>query len=134
VLNGGGLLFYYWLLSWFAPRLGLGKWFVVLLTLAFVGQFVAGTVPDVSGVKRRIHRLAAYGMAYLFVPLSILMVNAPHISTLGKYFGLLCLAYLFSGWFLFLFFPKSKEHYLVFQVLYVVAFQLQILVAAYTAS
>src|SRR4051812_33711756 len=52
VLSGSGALFYYWLLRWFVPKLGLGGWFVALLTLAFVGQFVAGLVADTTGLHR----------------------------------------------------------------------------------
>jgi hypothetical protein len=138
VLSGAGVLFYYWLMAWFVPELGLGKLFVVLLTFAFIGQFVAGLVPDalsdVSGVKRRVHRVAAYGMAYLFVPLSLLILMAPHASGFGRYFGIVCLAYLICGWLLISFVPGSRKHYLVFQVVYVVAFQLQILITIYTMA
>jgi hypothetical protein len=131
VMSGGGLLFYYWTLKWLVPRLDLGLWFSFLITLAFIGQFVAGLVADVVGHRRRIHRIAAYAMAYLFLPLSVLLINASNISGPARIIGILCLIYMIGSLLLINLVPATRKHYLIYQASYIVAFQLQILSAAY---
>lgn len=134
VLSAGGALFYYWTVKYFVPRLGLGWLFVALLTLAFVGQFVAGLIADTTGLRRRVHRLAAYGMAYLFLPLSFLMIVAPHVSAIGRVIGAVCFSYLVLGWLLIKLVPKTLDNYLILQALYILAFQIQILSAYYIVN
>lgn len=131
VMCGIGGIFYYWILVWLTPELGLGWEFQALVILAFIGQFIAGLVPDVPGRRRFIHRLGAYGMALLFLPLSLMLTTAPQASQLAQWFGLLCLPWLvFAGiwgvrhW-------KDRRHYLPIQVAFIVVFQVQILVTAY---
>jgi hypothetical protein len=67
VIIGG--TFYAWLLLWLAPHLGLSGIFILLVTLTILCLFIAALVPDSSGNKRRVHRIAAYTMAYLYLPL-----------------------------------------------------------------
>lgn len=133
VLSIIGPLFYLWVLKYLVEPLALGTAFVGLMGFAIVLQFATGLVPDVPGWKRTVHRSTAYGMAALFFPLAILLTIHDGISTLAFVFGLLSVGYMITGWFLFYFVPKSRENYLIFQALYIVVFQVQILVTAYTA-
>ncbi len=134
VLIGVGSLFYVWMLKWFVPALGLSRLFIGLLTLAFAAQLVAGLVPSVPVVRRQVHRMAAYGMALVFLPLSFMMLSAPNIQTFGRVAGIVCLVWLSFSCLLFALAPKARKAYLIFQVLYVMVFQLQILLIAYSGS
>jgi len=108
--------------------------FVSLLSAAIGLQVLAGVVPDDAKTWRsKVHRIAAYGEAVLFVPLSILLILSPVVSAIGSAIGILALGYFIVSILLYAFAPKSQEHYLTFQALYIVAFQVQTLVAAYTA-
>lgn len=132
VLGGTGSLFYLWLLSWFVPRLGLSSLFVTLLTITFVAQLVTGFVPNVPVVRQRVHRVAGWFMAVMYLPLSFLMLRAPNIQTFGRDAGVVCSAYLVISGIIFLSMPKAKTRFLVFQALYIGVFQLQILLIAYS--
>lgn len=132
VLSVVGPLFYLWTLKYVVSPLGLGFSFTATLTLAILLQVATGLVPDVPGWKRTVHRFTAYGMAALFFPLSIMLLLADGISVWAFLSGLMSVGYMVLGWFLFYFVPKSRDHYLIFQALYIVVFQLQILLVAYT--
>jgi hypothetical protein len=127
----GGGIFYYWLVVWFTPKLGLPLTFVALLTLAVAAQMIAGAVPDTVNWKRRVHRITSYAMAVLFVPLTVYILFAPHISTMARGIGIGCLSYMVGAFFLIILLKRARAHYLIFQALYVVAFQIVILAAAY---
>ena len=131
ILVSIGLLFYFWLLQWFAPDLDLHGIFTVLLTIAISCQCVAGIVPDTEGWNHKVHYVAAYTMAYLYLPLGILVLSAHNISSLAKVFGTICLAWMIIALLLFWFVKKVRPHYLIFQSSYIAAFQLIILFAAY---
>lgn len=126
-----GPLFYYWLVKWFAPELSLGGAFTTLATLTFACQFVAGLIPDHKGWQRRAHRGAAYGMAYLFLPLSWLILNAPAIGPFAHWFGAICFAWMITSLGLTTFIASTRRQYLVYQTAYIMTFQIQILASAY---
>lgn len=131
VLIAGGLAFYVWLVRWFAPELNLSALFVVLITATFLTQIVAALIPDTKGWRSSTHRAAAYSGAFLYLPLSYLILTAPNISGPGKIVGLVCFSYMILACFLYLFVKKSHDHYVIFQALYIMAFQVIILSAAY---
>lgn len=128
VVCGG--VFYYWLITWFVPRLGLSWVFLLILSLAIAGQMIAAIVPDTESWKMVVHRVAAYGMAVMFLPLGLLILVAPKISVAARILGAVCIAYMIIGFSLLLL-GKLKARFLIFQALYVVAFQILILAAAY---
>lgn len=128
-----GPLFYLWVLKYLVEPLALGNLFVVVMALAIVLQFLTGLVPDVPGWKRRAHRLTAYGMAALFFPLAVMLTLHDGVSSLAFVAGVVSVGYMILGLFLFYFVPKSRENYLIFQALYIVVFQVQVLVTAYTS-
>lgn len=130
-LIAGGLVFYYWLLAWFTPHLELPKTFSYVLSLTMLLQIVAGAIPDSTGWKHRTHQSAAYFMAVLYIPLTYLIVASENISTLAKVVGAVCISYIFFSAYLFFFVKKTRNYYLIFQSLYIFAFQIIILSAAY---
>lgn len=131
VLIAGGAAFYLWLVTWFATKLNLSYLFVVLITITLVTQVIAAIIPDTKGMKSKIHRTAAYGGAFLYLPISILMLTAAKISTAAQIVGLVCFVYMVVAGFLYFFVKKARNHYLIFQALYIMAFQTIILAAAY---
>lgn len=132
VLSIIGPLFYLWILKYLVEPLELGSVFVAIMGLAIALQFATGLVPDVPGWKRKVHRFTAYGMAALFFPLAVMLTLHSGISTIAFVVGIGSVGYMVLGWFLFNFVPKSRENYLIFQSLYIIVFQLQILAVAYT--
>lgn len=130
-LIAGGLLFYYWLLAWFAPHLLLPKAFSYVLSLTVLLQFIAGAIPDSTDWKHRSHQSAAYFMAILYIPLTYLIVTSNVISTLATIISAVCISYIFFSAYLFFFVKNARKYYLIFQSLYIVSFQIIILSAAY---
>ena len=126
-----GVLFYVWLLEWFAPHLELGMAFTVLVTLMVLCQIIAAIVPDTLRGRRKIHRLAAYSMAVLYLPVCGLILFSPQLSSSAR---LICLAltlYMLVGFISVVIIGKARRYYLAFQIQYIIAFQVVILSAAY---
>lgn len=131
VLIGGGLIFYAWLVKWFVPTLDLTILFIVLVTGTLLTQIIAALIPDISGWSSKIHRASAYSGAFLYLPISYLILAAPKISIPARVIGLVCFAYMITACLAYFFVKRARDHYLVFQVLYIMAFQVIILAAAY---
>lgn len=131
VLIGIGSFFYTWLVWWFIPALDLSIVFLVLVTITFLTQIIAGIIPASEGLKSIIHKAAAFGGAFLYIPLSILIITASKISSGGKTIGILCLAYMLVACVSFFLVKKARSRYVIFQALYIMAFQIIILGAAY---
>ncbi len=126
-----GLSFYYWLIEWFMPHLELTLIFQIMLTITILCQLIAALVPDTSGRQRTIHRCAAYIMAILYLPLSVLIIMSPQITFLAQMICSFFLVYMFISFFLIAVMGRAKSKYLFFQVSYIVAFQLIIILATY---
>lgn len=129
-LIGLGATFYYWILTWVVPRLQLGDTFISLLFLTIALVVVTALVPDTPGWRRNVHHIAAFGMAILYLPLVVLIINAT-TSEIARLIGLGCLIYMATSFVLVAIIGKAKQHYLIFQILYIVAMQVAILSAAY---
>jgi hypothetical protein len=127
----GGAVLYYWLASWFALHLRLGLSFKIVLGLTLIAQFIVGLAPDIFGWRRSVHRIAAFGMAMLFIPLSLLIITAPHLDDFARFTDIVLLSYMIITFMLVAILGKAKRSYLVFQILYLVAMQTIILVSAY---
>lgn len=132
VLVGLGGLFYYWLVAWFIPALQLPMLFTVLLTVAIICQMVTGLVSDSSGWRKKVHRWAAFSMAVLYVPLSVLIIISPSLSLIAQVISSGLLLYMITAFCLVAVAGKAKKKYLLFQSSYIIAFQLIVLVAAYS--
>jgi hypothetical protein len=129
ILGGAGL--YFWLITWFVPKLDLPRLFTVLVTLTVIAQFIAAIVPDTDAWKSKLHRFAAYTMAALYLPLSWYILNSHSLSIVSRLIGGICLLYMIIASILFLTVKRARNRYLIFQSLYIIAFQLIILSAAY---
>jgi len=131
VLAGGGALFYYFMVQWFIPTFGLGQLFFQLITLAFIAQCVTGIFPDQAGWQSVVHTAGAYTLAVLFIPLTALIIDCPAISTEARIVASLCMLYMFATFVAVVIGGRAKDRYLIFQSLYIVAFQVVILAATF---
>jgi len=131
ILVGYGGLFYLWLVGWFAPHLLLGNVFIILLTTTIVLQFLTAVTLGREGRQQQVHRLAAYAMAGLYIPLAVLIASSPRISDIAQHLAIIGAAYMIISFLLVALLKKIRGHYLLFEVLYIVTFQLIILAAAY---
>ncbi len=129
VLIGGGALFYAWLLVYLAPHVSPQPLFVALLSLALLLQFVTAAVPDKPGWQRNIHRYAAWGMAFSWLPLVGILAGSSALSDTARIISAFCGLYMFLTLVVVVGFRKGK--FLTYQALYVVAFQLALLAAVY---
>jgi len=127
----GGTVSYFWLVAWFVPHINLQSQFIALLTVTFVAQIIVGLIPDSNRGKSKLHRIAAYSMTMLYVPLGLLVVSSHNIGKSAKIIGVTCLAYMVATALVFLAIKRARTHHLIVQALYIVAFQVLILSAAY---
>lgn len=128
-----GAVFYWWLIKWFVPHLGLTFVFQVILTATVLCQFIAALAPDVDGWRGVVHRWSAWLMAILYLPLSVFIIISPQMTFILQVICSLLLAYMFIGFVLVAMMGMAKSKYLSLQASYIVSFQLIILVAAYMA-
>lgn len=131
ILIGFGLIFYYWLNRWFVPHLELNAYFQGILAFTIVCQILVGLASDTSGWSRKIHRWAAYTMALLYLPLSVLIICSPQLNALARTVCILLTSYMLITFILVAVARKAKSRYLFFQASYLIAFQVLILSAAY---
>ncbi len=131
IIIGFGLVFYYWLECWFAPHLGLNAYSQAILTFTIVCQILVGLAFDTTNWNRKIHRWAAYTMAVLYFPLSILVVTSDKITGIARIICTLLALYMLITFTLVAVARKAQGKYLFFQASFLIAFQLLILSAAY---
>ncbi len=130
-LTTAGILFYLFGSHWLAPELRLNAVFAVLLATATILELVTALVPDAGGIKSTIHRVAAWSMAVSMGVLGVLVTVAPGISGIAQVICTLLVSYMGFTIFLFLFVPKTRAHFLIYQGSYVLCFFAVMLVAAY---
>jgi hypothetical protein len=131
VLVGCGLIFYFWIIRWFVPHLHLQTDFIVTITATIFCQILTGLAPDTDGWRRKLHRTAAYTMAVLYLPLAVLILISSGISTPARVTGYIPAAYMLVAFVVVVVLKKFHKYYLQLQALYIIAFQILILLAAY---
>ncbi len=94
-------------------------------------QILVGLAPDITGWSRRIHRWAAYTMAVLYFPLSILVITSDKLTVIARIICILLTLYMLITFTLVAVARKAQGKYLFFQASFLIAFQLLILSAAY---
>ncbi|HEX8763260.1 MAG TPA: hypothetical protein VF733_05925 [Candidatus Saccharimonadales bacterium] len=130
-LTTAGVLFYLFGSQWLAPTLQLNVVFSVLLAAATFLELITALVPDAGGVRGTIHRLAAWSMALCMGLLSILVVVAPSMHGLAQIMCAMLAVYMVFTLLLFLFVPRTRTHFLLYQSSYVLSFFVIMLIAAY---
>jgi hypothetical protein len=123
--------FYVFMLKWFIPTFELSEMALYVLTFGVLGQYVACIVPDTKGWASKVHQVAAYIMS---VTLSIMLgfvIFSQTISTFSYWSTLIILVIMLFLYARFLFVPKTKEKFLIYQSTYVMLFHLAILICTY---
>jgi len=126
-----GIALYIWLLLWLAPHHGLGSLFKVTLTLMTACLLTTAIIPDTQGILRKLHRIAAFSMAILYLPLALLISLSSGLEGAARVLCVGLLTYMLATFIIIVLLKKSQKRYLMFQGLYIVAFQLIVLAAAY---
>lgn len=129
-----GVLFYWWLLWWLKPHLALSAAFTVVGSLTTTCQIAIGLFPDTHGWVQQVHRLTAYSMAVLFLPLAVLITLSSQLLPAVQILCALLVLYMFTSFFVIVIMRKVRKYYLFFQTMYIVAFDVIILLAAYVPT
>lgn len=116
---------------WLAPRLGLGDWFAGLMAVGCSCIVVAGWVPASTGLKRRIHYYAAYGIIVCILLVIASVSLAPRLSVSARNVELFVLAILGMLWGLIHRKPDAKHPLLYYEALYFASFFVGMAAAAY---
>jgi hypothetical protein len=125
------LLAFIW--KWFVPELGLMPGFGLLFTVGFLLQVAAALIPDRgdgSKTSKR-HGLAAFSMAGIMPLLTLWLALSPNVGTIPRILSALATAWMFFSFYLFLFVPRSRNHFLTFQTIYIASFYVCILASTY---
>ncbi|MCW1907987.1 MAG: hypothetical protein KIH63_001460 [Candidatus Saccharibacteria bacterium] len=117
--------------QWFVPTFDINPLYLVLTVLSAIGLLVAAWVPDVPGIRRRIHEVCAYGAAGLYIPATLILVLTPTIVPMARVFGALTAAYMIINVYAGLKIPKAHEYHLPLQSIYIVSYFAVILLATY---
>lgn len=131
ILIGLGAPFCVWVMNFLVPMMHHQAIFVAVLAATFICQFITALAPDIQGWKSNLHRLAAYAMAALYVPLTLLILltaNLPIVAHLVAVVGL-CFMLFTIIWVSLL--GRSKRYFMHFQMVYVMLMQLTFLLPVY---
>lgn len=123
--------FAWFLLFPFYDGLQLNVLFRVIGTVAAAGMLIAALVPETSGWKVTIHRYAAFTMAITFMPMTLLIILSPVISTYAQFLSIVALLFMIYGAVHSYVNGPNHSKLLVGQALYILAFQLSVFAAYY---
>lgn len=125
-------LFGIFFVKWFTPTFQLGTIYnaVVLVMLALFG--LAGVVPDVKGVRHRIHVGAAMAASVLLLPAMVMMSLNDHTSLTAQIFTTLALTTMLYISYLFTVRKRIQNKMLIYEAVYFLCFDLSVLVTTYS--
>ncbi len=119
-----------YLFGWFTPTFHMGTGFRVLCGLAIFAMAVAAYVPETTGKRVVIHRWSAFGMALLFLPITVSIAVGGFSLPTQVVAGL---ASLFMTWEIIILLRKKRAHpsMLPLQAAYIAALHLALVSATY---
>jgi hypothetical protein len=117
-----------YILGWFVPQLGLGAVFSVVYLFGLLGQIIALIIPETTGVKVTVHRIAAFAMTLSLMALTGLLALSPQVAGLRLWFSVLVFAWMAFSWVLFIFAKRTHKYSLVFQLLYSYLFLILVII------
>jgi len=124
------VLIYIFASKWFVTSYSLPSSYMIVLTIALSGQFIALLVPTTGGVKTKIHDIAAYTMHILLLPLNLFIVFSSSFSYLSRYFTVVMIMYMVFVWYIMAT-DRLKDKRLIIQTFYGLGFHLSLLVATF---
>lgn len=124
-------MFLIFVTKWFVPILHLSNTFTYLVIAAILCQFIAAIIPEVEGVRARIHRFSAGIVTFLLIPATFLLVNAKNIPLSIRALAMAAGLFMVVVWGLYVWIESFNKHFLYFQAAYVAVFHLTILACTY---
>jgi hypothetical protein len=119
------------LFGWFIPALRLPTVASVLAALFLVFDLVTAWIPQVPGWKGTVHKVTAYAMASLYLPLAVIIALSPEVSDTARVIIYGCITAMVVYWGIFAVSKKPKEYFLYFQMTYFILFDTVFLSAAF---
>lgn len=116
--------------GWLIPAYGLGIFFAVLYGVILINLLILGWVPLSEGRRGTVHNVAAYGMAWLFIPVvAILAITSGWVAV--RILGLLFVLFAFSLVGLYFFSRSARRNFFLWQSTYFISFLVFLLTATY---
>lgn len=125
------VLFYLFMLKWFVPTFHLPLFFLVLITIACLSQYIPIIIPHKQGRKAKVHLIGAIITAVALIPIVAILFLTPQISFIGRTIALMTALYMLLCFFLFAFVRKLLVYSLYFEGFFILSFHLTILAAVY---
>ena len=119
--------------QWLIPTFGLPSLSYGIISLAAAGQVTAAWTPHNPHhpLASRIHGWGAYTMAVLMMVIAGLIAFTGTIAPIPHALSIGLTSCMMTMWLLFIFVPATRRHYLPWQISYIVAFQIQILIVTW---
>ncbi len=130
-LIGLGFPFYFWILYWLVPHIGLGAHFKIAITMALLMNILTAVIVDTVGWRRIVHRITAASMFIAFLIMSVLITNAPGTSNYAQTVGWVLLTYILVSAIIVAVSSFGRRNALIFEILFLGSVQGIILAAAY---
>ena len=128
-----GILFHIFLLQWFIPQHNLPISFIVLVNVTMICLYLTAIVPDTPGILSKIHRIAAYSMAFLMWVITTHIEISTKLELPVYILSIVTNAYMLYCMLGLAFLRRKhiKSYFLPYQAIYIILFQLVILGATY---
>lgn len=123
-------LFALFTVKWMAPTFNLPTVFSVFCTAIAVCMLIAAWFP-VTGPQAKLHDFMAHAAALLCIPVVLILVFAPNISSVATFVNSVVLMWLVGITLLFIKSKTVRTHRLYFQSIYIFIFDIALLSAVY---
>ncbi len=131
VLLPTGVAFCAWSMAWLGPHIGLTILFSIVLVATLLCLLLTVLITDTPGWRRKAHHHIAYTMAVLFMPLALLITIAPGVSLPARVLCAVMFAYMVTSYTWVVLMHHFTDKFLIFQISYIMVFQMVALVAGY---
>lgn len=124
-------LYMIFVVKWVAPTFNLPLAFIVLNVLADTGYILAAWIPYTEGIRAKIHNILAYGASLLAMPIPYILAISPHIATIPRLINAVAFLMMFGILGFLYWYKPAWNHYLHYQIIYFLAFNVSLLAAGY---
>jgi Na+/glutamate symporter len=122
LMSASLVLMYLFMTRWFIPTFRLPASFQITVILAIVLELITTFIPLTTGWKFTVHQLTSYGTALLIPVLLVSIALSSVISASSFYVAIVSVIVVTVLIFLFFFVKRARDHYLVYQSIFVAAF------------
>jgi hypothetical protein len=119
----------FWYFGWFVDQYDAPWYSTMLFTSILTSLLLAVVVPDIAGMRRKVHRFAGY-VTVIFMPLFLLSVALQMPSRVRLIAAVVVVAQIVMIYLLF-FVKKALKYLLPFQAVYLLGFFLVLLILSY---